>query len=122
MNAMKKIAAYKSNAVATRTGEQIVVMLYEGAIRFLKEAKQATIENDFKTKGEKIGKTIDIITELNAVLDLKKGGEIASDLRRSYRFMLEYLTQASFKKDPEMMQQIIDQLETLHGAWKEISK
>ena len=122
MNSMKKINAYKTNSFATQSREKIVVMLYQGAIRFLKESIVALENEDFKTKGEKLGRAIDIITELNASLDFEKGGEIAINLRRTYEFMLVHLTQASIKKDILMIEQVIDQLETMLEAWEQIAK
>ena len=122
MNSMKKINAYKTNNYATQSREKIVVMLYQGAIRFLKESIVALENEDFKTKGEKIGRAIDIITELNASLDFEKGGEIAVNLRRTYEFMLVHLTQASIKKDILMIEQVIDQLDTMLEAWVQIAK
>ncbi|MBS3821511.1 MAG: flagellar export chaperone FliS [Planctomycetes bacterium] len=113
--------AYKNNAVTTQTPGQIVVLLYEGAIRFLKQAIEALEQKQYAEKGRLINRTIDIISELNAALDMEKGGEVAVNLRKLYLFMQEHLLKANFQKSPEMVQEVITMLEELHGGWKEIA-
>lgn len=115
------LKAYKNNAVTTQTPGQIVVLLHEGAIRFLKQAVEALDEKKYVEKGRLITRAIDIISELNSALDMEKGGEVAVNLRRLYLFMNEHLLAANFKKDPGMLRQVIRMLEELHSGWKEIA-
>lgn len=113
--------AYKQNAVTTQTPGQIVVLLYEGAIKFLQQAVTAVNENKFVEKGRLINRAVDIICELNSALDLEKGGEIAQNLRKLYVFMHEYLIKANFEKNATMIQEVINMLKELHGGWKEVA-
>ncbi len=113
--------AYKDNSVTTQTPGQIVVLLYEGAIRFLRQAITAIEEQKHVEKGRLINRAVDIICELNSALDLEAGGEVAQNLRRLYVFMHEYLIKANFEKDAGKVQEVIDMLEELHGSWKEIA-
>jgi len=96
-------------------------MLYDGAIKALRQASTAIGEGDVAAKGKHIGKATDIIVELNSVLDMDVGGEIAANLRRLYDFMIYHLTQANLKKDQKMIGEVIALLEDLNQGWKAIS-
>ncbi|MBT3198296.1 MAG: flagellar export chaperone FliS [Phycisphaerales bacterium] len=118
---MGAIEAYKSNAITTQSRGGLIVMLYDGAIKALRQAITALEAEDFAAKGQYIAKATDIIVELNSVLDLDEGGEIASDLRRLYNFMIEHLTKAHIQNDPEMFVEVISLLEDLNQGWKAIA-
>jgi len=96
-------------------------MLYDGAIKALRQSITALEDRDFAAKGECIGKATDIIIELSSVLDMKAGGEIATDLRRLYDFMISHITQAHIKNDPKMIGEVIALLEDINQGWKAIS-
>ncbi len=113
--------AYKTNSITTQTPGQIIVMLYDGAIRFLREACEAMEKQDFATKGKKMGKALDIISELNAVLDIEAGGEVARNLRQLYLFMHQHLTLASIRKETKPINDVIKMLEELNSSWKTIA-
>ena len=119
---MSLLAAYKENSVTTQSGERLVVMLYDGAIRFLKLALNAMSQNDFEAKGKYIAKAQDVISELNVVLDMDAGGEIASNLRSLYLFMNSHLSQANTNCDQKKIQDVIDLLEELNQSWKAIAQ
>ena len=84
---MKGIETYRENAVTTQTKGKLVVMLYDGAIKFLKMAIKKIEAKNPEEKGKYISKAIDIIFELNTVLDMEAGGEVAMNLRKLYMFM-----------------------------------
>ena len=117
---MKGIAAYQENAVTTQSKGRLIVMLYEGAVKFLKMAIACLEANDMEGKGKYINKAYDIITELDTVLDMESGGEIAQNLRKLYQYMLRQLNEANIKKDPEALKEIISLLEELNQGWKAI--
>jgi len=119
---MNGIQAYQDTAVTTQSKGRLIVMLYEGAVKFLKLAiKEAEAEN-YEAKGNYINKAQDIITELNAVLDMEAGGDIAGNLRKLYFFMNERLSQANTKNDPEIIREVISLLEELNQGWKAIAE
>ena len=68
-----------------------------------------------------ISKAQDIIMELNSALDMDAGREIAVNLRQLYLFMWRHLNQANLRKDPNMIQKVIDLLEELNKGWKAIA-
>jgi len=115
---MKELLAYKENRVTTQTPGRIVVMLYEGAIKFLKQALVELEEGKFIEKGKSISRAVDIIQELNVTLNMDAGGEIAENLRRLYAFMSERLFQANIRKDVGMIRETIKLLEELNEGWK----
>lgn len=117
---MGAIEAYQSNAIATQSRGGLIVLLYDGAIKALRQAITALENGNIAAKGQYIGKATDIIIELSSVLDMKAGGEIAADLRRLYDFMIAHLTQANFKNDPKMIGEVIALLDDINQGWKAI--
>jgi len=118
---MNGVGLYKETAVATQNRGRLIVLLYDGAIRFLRLALQDMEVRDYVGKGRLIGRAQDIILELNTVLDMESGGEIAQNLRALYNFMSRHLTQANNKCDPQMVREVIALLEDLNGSWRAIT-
>ena len=118
---MNGIRAYQDTTVTTQSKGRLIVMLYEGAVKFLKLAIREAEAKDYEAKGNHINKARDIINELNAVLDMDAGGEIAGNLRKLYLFMNDRLSQANVKNDPEMIREVITLLEELNQGWKAIA-
>ncbi len=113
-------SAYQSVQVTTADRGRLLLMMYDGAIKFLKQSKAGLEENNiakfcrFLTKGQAI------IAELMNTLDFEKGGEIAKDLDRLYDFMLFYLTEANLYRDAKRVSKVIDLLDTVYSAYREI--
>lgn len=118
---MNGITAYQDNAVTTQNKGRLIVMLYDGAIKFLRLAIREIENNNYEAKGRYINKAIDIMNELNVVLDMDAGGEIASNLRKLYIFMINRLSQANVKCDPQMIREVIKLMEELNQSWKAIT-
>ena len=118
---MKGIAAYQDSAVTTQSKGRLIVLLYDGAIKFMKLAIKELQANNFEAKGKYINKAQDIINELNAVLDMNAGGDIANNLRKLYCFMSNRLSEANIKRDPKMIREVIDLMEELNQSWKAIT-
>ncbi|HOK96309.1 MAG TPA: flagellar export chaperone FliS [Anaerohalosphaeraceae bacterium] len=119
---MKGLETYQEIAVTTQSGGRLVVMLYDGAIKFLKRAVNELNAGNMAEKGLYINKALDIINELNNVLDMDAGGEIAANLRTLYLFMARHLNSANIKKDPQMIGDVISLLEELNQGWKAITR
>jgi flagellar protein FliS len=115
-----RFKTYQQVNVQTTNRGKIVVMLYSGAITFLKKAIKASESNDFYNKGRYINKTQDIIDELNYSLDMEKGKDISKNLRSIYIFLTRYLSQANIKNDPAMLTKVINILDSLKSAFEEI--
>lgn len=110
---------YKQTAVKTANRGQILIMLYEGAIKHLKLAMLAMDRKDLPAKGMAIGKAHDIINELNNSLDHSVGGKVAADLERLYTFMGEQLVQANLKNEKAPLETCLKLLDNLLSAWKQ---
>ena len=118
---MNKIAAYQDCKVTTQSKGRLIVLLYDGAIKFMKLAIKELEANNHQAKGQYINKAQDIINELNAVLDMDAGGEVAANLRKLYCFMNNRLSEANIKHDPQMIREVIKMMEELNQSWKAIA-
>jgi len=118
---MKGIETYQENTITTQSQGRIVVMLYEGAIRFLKQAVSEMKADNHEAKSKYLLKAEDIINELSIVLDMEAGGEIATNLRALYMFMIKHLHEANIKKDPAKIEDVVKLLEELNQSWKAIA-
>jgi flagellar protein FliS len=118
---MKGVETYQETTVTTQNKGKLVVMLYDGAIKFLKMAIEQIEAKNPEAKGKYISKAIDIIFELNTVLDTEAGGEIAANLRKLYLFMGRHLTEANTEQDIGKIEEVIKLLEELNQGWKAIA-
>ena len=92
---------YKTTSVTSASKEKILLMLYEGAIKFMKLAIAAAEEKKIAERGINIGRAYDIILELNNTLDHRVGGEISKNLEQLYMYITEQLTKANITGDPQ---------------------
>ena len=118
---MNGIATYQDSTVSTQSKGRLIVMLYDGAIRFMKMAIVEMEKQNYEAKGRYINRALDIISELNVVLDMDAGGEIAGNLRRLYNFMTNRLSEANVKCDPQMVRDVIKLMEELNRGWRAIA-
>jgi flagellar protein FliS len=109
---------YRQTAVKTANPGQILIMLYESAIKNVKLAAVAIDKKDIPAKGKHIGKVHDIINELTATLNFEVGGDIARNLERLYNFMVEQLVKANMESSKEPLVTVQKLLETLLDGWK----
>ena len=116
------LGAYKKTSVHTASKEQVLLMLYQAAIKNCKKAILAINENDISAKGEYIGKLQDIIIELNNSLDFEVGGEVAKELSALYDYIIYSSTQANMKIDSEPLEGCLNVLGTLYDGWAQAIK
>lgn len=110
---------YKNTSVQSASREKLLLMMYEGAIRFVKRAIIACEQNDIAARGQNIGRAYDIILELTNTLDHKVGGDIAKNLEQLYMFITDQLTQANIKGDKKPLEEALKILETLYSGWQQ---
>jgi flagellar secretion chaperone FliS len=113
-------STYKSVQVTTTDRGRLLLMMYEGAIKFLKQARMGLEENDIPKFCRFLSKGQAIIAELMNTLDFEKGGSIARDLDRLYDFMLFYLTEANLHRDVQRVSKVIGLIDIIYGAYKQI--
>lgn len=110
---------YQQNQVVQSKPEQILIMLYDGAIRNTVQAIQALANANRVGKAESISKAIHIITTLSDTLDHEIGGEIAVDLDALYNFIIRQLTTGNLNNDPAPLQVAENLLRDLRQTWSE---
>ena len=118
---MKGIGAYQETAIGTQSKGRLIVMLYDGAIKFMKLAIREMEAGNYAAKGRYINRAQDVINELNAVLDMDNGGDISQNLRKLYLFMSRRLSEANGKRDPQMVREVIILMEELNQSWRAIT-
>lgn len=111
---------YQSVQVTTTDRGRLLLMMYDGGLKFLRQAKAGLEANDVAKFCRFLCKGQAIITELMNTLDFEKGGDIARDLDRLYDFMLFYLTEANLYRDPKRVEKVIELLNTVYSAYREI--
>jgi flagellar secretion chaperone FliS len=109
-------SAYRASAILTATPEQLVVMLYDGARRFLYQATVAMQRDDVQTSHLKLRRAEAIISHLRDSLDLDQG-DVAVRLQAIYLFCNRHLNEARIQRDPGKIEQISTLLGELRGAW-----
>jgi flagellar protein FliS len=114
-------AAYRQQSVLTATPGQLVVMLYDGALRFLHQAAYAMREGNVPVSGNRLQRAEAIIDELLHTLDLENGGEVASRLQGIYVFCQRHLMEARIERSPEMIEKVSELLGELRESWAQVA-
>jgi len=108
--------AYRESAVLTATPEQLVVMLYDGANRFLIQTAVAMREQRAGVAGEKLRRAEAIIDELLSTLDMSVG-DIAQRLQALYLFFKDHLMAARLEQSAEKVEEVAGLMRELRSAW-----
>jgi len=111
---------YRANSVNT-SQEQLVVMCYDGMIRFLTIAEQGINDNDVQKKIIHVNKVLAIIEELQSTLDFQRGGEIAVNLDRLYNFFSSQLMRVSLDNDLKALNHIKSMMQDLRTSWAKVA-
>ncbi|WP_088228628.1 flagellar export chaperone FliS [Desulfosporosinus sp. FKB] len=114
-------SAYRQTSVATASPEKLLLMLYDGAIRFLNQARASMEQDDFEAANKWLGKLQDIFMELNMTLDMNQG-EVAYNLRKLYEFYQKEVLMANVEKSIDRLQPVEDFLRTFRETWVEAIK
>ena len=114
-------AAYRQQSILTATPGQLVVMLYDGCLRFLHQAAHAMRGGDMAETNARLIRAEAIIDELHATLDMEKGGVVASRLQGIYVFCSKHLLEARRNREPENIEKVSELLAELRDAWAQIA-
>lgn len=118
---MNKAAnAYFQTKVSTTDQGQLLLMLYDGALRYISQARDKILAKDYAAKGVLISKVIDIINELSASLNIEKGGSLATNLNNLYVLCTARLLQANLKMNVESLDSVAQILSGLRSAYAQI--
>ena len=116
-----RTAAYKQQSVLTATRGQLVVMLYDGCLRFLHQSAYAMRDGDVVVAGNRMSRAEAIIDELLTTLDLEQGGVIASRLQGIYVFCAKQLIEARLSGDADMIDTVAGLLAELRESWAQVA-
>ena len=112
--------AYRKTQIETASPETLILMLYDGALRFMGQAEIAFEEKNLEQISNLLLRVQAIFAELMTALDKEKGGEIAVNLERLYVFFLEKLGEANVKKDVKPMLEIKPLVQNLRNTWEQV--
>lgn len=113
--------AYRQTEARSRSPLELVVMLYDGALRFVAEASEAHANRQIAARGTAISRAIAIVGELQSTLNLDEGGEIATQLDRLYGYIQNRLLDVTMHQDPKALTEVRTLLSTLRDAWAQIA-
>lgn len=113
---------YLQVQVNTTSQEELVVLIFEAAIKYLEQAKEKIKEKDYAQKGILISKALDCIAELDSSLNMEKGGDIAKNLHSLYFYCQTKLLMANLKMDISLIDEVITILKKIGSAFAEVIK
>jgi flagellar protein FliS len=113
--------AYQESAVLTASPGQLVVMLYDGILKFLRQADAALGESDIQATHERLSRAEAIITELHATLDLSQG-KVAENLEGIYVFWKKMIWEIRRDRDREKLGRLLAMVRDLRDAWAIVAK
>ena len=112
--------AYQKAAVNTVDQRKLILMLYDGAIKFLSHAVEKMEKGEAYEAHSHLIKGKSIIAELLASLNLDNGGDIARNLQRLYAYMFNELIDANLNKEADRVQRVVHLLKELRMAWQNL--
>ncbi|MFP6899576.1 MAG: flagellar export chaperone FliS [Opitutales bacterium] len=125
MDYSKKVArSYKTQSIETASPGKLVLMLFDGALRFMDAAKKGFEEEDFTKRNEDVNNNLiraqNIVMELQGSLDMSVKGDLPGTLYRLYDFVVYQLQQANLKKDSKPIAHAYKTISELREAWEEM--
>lgn len=118
MSVNKAYQTYQNNSVNTASGGELTLMLYNGCMKFIKQAMKDIDANNYESKNNNIQKAQKIIRELLITLDPKV--EISKQFQPLYEFMLNQLTAANTENDKKKLEDVLELVIEFRDTWKEI--
>lgn len=117
---LKGTQAYVQTQFTTVGQGDLLILLYDGALKFLARAKDRIEAKDYAAKGVLISKALDVIHELDSSLNMDAGGEISKNLHQLYFLCSTRLLQANLRMDLELIDSVVAVLTGLRSAYAEI--
>ena len=111
---------YRNNVIMTASPQELTLMLYDGALKFCRQAIMAIEEDKIKEAHDYIVCVEDIIEEFQATLDKKY--EISSNLELLYDYIYRRLVEANIQKDKDILEEVYGLIKELRDTWKEAMK
>lgn len=118
MSMRNPYAAYESNSVTTAAPGELTLMLYNGCLKFIKQAKRAMEEKNYEDKNANIQKAQNIISEL--MVTLNTDIPISKHMMQMYDYMNRRLVEANIKNNPEFLDEVESYVVEFRDTWKEV--
>ena len=118
---MNRVRQYQNTQVLTADRVGLIIMLYDGILRFNRLALKAIADNDISARGESINRSLEIIGELANSLNMEEGGEIAKNLSRLYDFCASALTEANLKSDSKAIESVNRVVLEIKSGWEAVA-
>lgn len=112
--------SYRRTQIETANPGRLLLLLYEGALKNLRLAKEGIEKKNIKQAHKSLIKSQNIILQLNDDLNMEVGGEIAQNLRSLYLYMYKRLVEANVQKNADIVQEVINLLSELKEGWDTI--
>ncbi len=120
--AKSSIDQYRKSAVSGASPLQLVIMLYDGALRFMEAGRHAMLKREVFQQNDNLTKAQRIISELLSTLDLDKGGDVAKNLFAIYTYVYDRLVEANLEDKPEIVEECTAIFSDLRESWVELEK
>ena len=120
--AARGVNSYRQTEIQSRSPLELVVMLYDGALRFTADAREAMVRRDIRARQQHLSRALAIVSELQSTLDMDTGGEVADRLDKLYGFVRDRLMDASAKQELQPLDEARRVLSTLREGWLAISR
>ena len=111
------VESYLRTRVESSTPEELIVMLFDGALRFTREARDAAERRDVPARAAAVSRALAIIAELQGSLDFDRGGPIAASLEELYAFVSRRLIDGSVGQKTEAFDDVLRVLTPLRDGW-----
>ncbi len=118
MSVNQPYQTYKQNAAQTASPGELTLMLYNGCLKFIKQAKSALEQQQMEEKNKYILKAQDIIREL--MLTLNPDVDISKNMLQLYDYMLQRLIEANIHNDPALLDEVEGYVTEFRDTWKEV--
>ncbi len=117
-----KLGNYQAADILGKSGPELVVKVYDGAINSLRRAAEQYRKNDSRRGFEALEKTRNFLVHLYTTLDEKRGGEIAEKLSKLYAYLIERIDFVQATKDVSIIDDMVDILNNVRGGWVELAE
>lgn len=114
--------AYRKNATLSASPVQLVIMLYDGALRFMEEGKRAMVAKDYETQNTKLQKAQKIVIELTSSLDFARGGDISKNLFNLYMFVIDEMVAGNIEDNPSRIDNAMKTMSDLREGWIDVER
>jgi flagellar protein FliS len=121
MTSQRVVTAYRQTEVQSRTPLELVVLLYDGGLRFLYQTREAIARGDIAARRDASARALAIVSELQNTLNIEEGGDIARQLDELYTYVNGRILQAAMDNSVAPIDDATRVLSMLRESWAAIA-